>query len=85
MVMCEGAGAEEENGLVLTPQGRVSAEVIVRSHRLWETWLGRHIDLPVDHLHPPAEWIEHHLEKVRKRIEIELGNEDVDCTGAYSA
>ena len=79
----KGQVRKEENGLVLTPQGRVSAEVIVRSHRLWETWLGRHIDLPVDHLHPPAEWIEHHLgEQVRKRIEIELGNEDVDPHGS---
>ncbi|MCK4683729.1 MAG: hypothetical protein KAT44_02130, partial [Pirellulales bacterium] len=42
-----------------------------------------HVDLPVDHLHPPAEWIEHHLgEQVRKRIEIELGNEDVDPHGS---
>ena len=78
-----GQVQKQENALVLTPQGRVNAEVIVRSHRLWETWLGRHVDLPVDHLHPPAEWIEHHLgEQVRKRIENELGNEDVDPHGS---
>ena len=78
-----GQVRKQENGLVLTPQGRLNAEVIVRSHRLWETWLGRHVDLPVDHLHPPAEWIEHHLgEQVRKRIENELGNEDVDPHGS---
>ncbi|HBU38702.1 MAG TPA: hypothetical protein DEB70_12995 [Planctomycetaceae bacterium] len=74
---------KQENDLVLTPQGRLNAKVIVRSHRLWETWLGKHVDLPVDHLHPPAEWIEHHLgEQVRKRIENELGNEDVDPHGS---
>ena len=78
-----GQVQKQENAFVLTPQGRVNAEVIVRSHRLWETWLGRHVDLPVDHLHPPAEWIEHHLgEQVRKRIENELGNEDVDPHGS---
>jgi Mn-dependent DtxR family transcriptional regulator len=48
--------------------------MIVRSHRLWEAWLGRHADLPVDHLHPPAEWVEHHLGSgLRHRIEEELG------------
>lgn len=58
----------------LTPRGRREAEMIVRSHRLWETWLGRHADLPVDHLHPPAEWVEHHLGSgLRRRIEEELG------------
>jgi phosphoribosylformimino-5-aminoimidazole carboxamide ribotide isomerase len=32
----------------------------------------RHADLPLDHLHPPAEWIEHHLgAEVRRRIEAE--------------
>ena len=78
-----GQVQKQENVLVLTPQGRLNAEVIVRSHRLWETWLGKHVDLPVDHLHPPAEWIEHHLgEQVRKRIENELGNEDVDPHGS---
>ena len=78
-----GQVQKQENALVLTPQGRLNAEVIVRSHRLWETWLGRHVDLPVDHLHPPAEWIEHHLgEQVRKRIENDLGNEDVDPHGS---
>jgi len=32
-----GQVQKQENALVLTPQGRVNAEVIVRSHRLWET------------------------------------------------
>ena len=78
-----GQVRKQEDDLVLTPQGRLNAEVIVRSHRLWETWLGKHVDLPVDHLHPPAEWIEHHLgEQIRKRIEKELGNEDVDPHGS---
>ena len=74
---------KEKNIFVLTPRGRMDAELIVRSHRLWETWLGKHVDLPVDHLHPPAEWIEHHLgEQVRKRIEDELGNKDIDPHGS---
>ncbi|MFM8708097.1 MAG: metal-dependent transcriptional regulator [Planctomycetia bacterium] len=57
-----------------TNRGREQADTVVRSHRLWEAWLGRHAELPLDHLHPPAEWIEHHLgAEVRRRIEAEVG------------
>lgn len=73
----------ERPGYRLTPQGRSEAELIVRSHRLWETWLGRHADLPVDHLHPPAEWIEHHLgARLRQQIEADLGQDVRDPHGS---
>ncbi|NBW97704.1 MAG: hypothetical protein EBR28_13510 [Planctomycetia bacterium] len=66
----------------LTAPGRAEAETVVRSHRLWEAWLGRHVDLPLDHLHPPAEWIEHHLgAEVRGRIEADVGAEVSDPHG----
>ena len=66
----------------LTAVGRQEAETVVRSHRLWEAWLGRHADLPLDHLHPPAEWIEHHLgADVRRRIEAEVGPDESDPHG----
>lgn len=60
-------------GASLSTAGHREAEMVVRSHRLWEAWLGRHTGLPLDHLHPPAEWVEHHLgEAARRRIEDEL-------------
>lgn len=66
----------------LTPVGRRDAELVVRSHRLWEAWLGRHAELPLDHLHPPAEWVEHFLgAEVRRRIEADLGREVSDPHG----
>ncbi len=66
----------------LSPRGRRDAETIVRSHRLWEAWLGRHADLPLDHLHPPAEWVEHHLgAAMRHRIEVETGWRQSDPHG----
>ncbi len=66
----------------LSPAGAREAETVVRSHRLWETWLGRHADLPVDHLHPPAEWVEHHLgAAMRERIEAELTEGEADPHG----
>jgi manganese/zinc/iron transport system permease protein len=62
-------------GWILTARGREQAEMVVRSHRLWESWLGRHAELPADHLHPPAEWIEHHLgAEARRRIAAEVGS-----------
>jgi manganese/zinc/iron transport system permease protein len=66
----------------LTDLGREEARVIVRSHRLWEAWLGRHVALPLDHLHPPAEWIEHHLgAEVRGRIAADLDGGEGDPHG----
>jgi manganese/zinc/iron transport system permease protein len=66
----------------LTAVGRAEAETVVRSHRLWEAWLGRHADLPLDHLHPPAEWIEHHLgAELRRRIEADVGGGESDPHG----
>jgi len=69
-----GRIARGPGGRLLTARGREQADTVVRSHRLWESWLGRHAELPSDHLHPPAEWIEHHLgADVRRRIEAEVG------------
>jgi hypothetical protein len=77
-----GRLARGPRGWTLTGPGREQAETVVRSHRLWETWLGRHAELPLDHLHPPAEWIEHHLgADVRRRIEAEVGTRASDPHG----
>ena len=69
-----GRVATRDGQATLTAVGRREAEMVVRSHRLWEAWLGRHAQLPLDHLHPPAEWVEHHLgAAMRQRIEAEVG------------
>jgi ABC-type Mn2+/Zn2+ transport system permease subunit/Mn-dependent DtxR family transcriptional regulator len=47
--------------LTLTQQGKELAQSLVRSHRLWEAYLGEHFQLPLDHLHEPAERIEHFI------------------------
>jgi hypothetical protein len=47
--------------LELTGQGKELARSLVRSHRLWESYLGEHFQLPLDHLHAPAERIEHFI------------------------
>lgn len=43
----------------LTANGRTAAASLVRSHRLWESYLGEHMQTPVDHLHGAAEQLEH--------------------------
>jgi manganese/zinc/iron transport system permease protein len=50
--------------LALSPAGRVQARSLVRSHRLWESYLAAHFELPLDHLHEPAERMEHFLDPV---------------------
>jgi manganese/zinc/iron transport system permease protein len=47
--------------LELTSQGQELAKSLVRSHRLWEAYLDEHFQLPLDHLHEPAERIEHFI------------------------
>ncbi|MFM8891346.1 MAG: metal ABC transporter permease [Planctomycetia bacterium] len=79
---CTGRLGRAGGRLSLTPRGRREADTVVRSHRLWEAWLGKHADLPLDHLHPPAEWIEHHIgADLRRRIEVEVGAETIDPHG----
>lgn len=47
--------------IVLSDAGLAKAAQLVRSHRLWETYLAKHFLLPLDHLHMPAERMEHYI------------------------
>jgi manganese/zinc/iron transport system permease protein len=77
-----GAVERQAGRVWLSAAGGREAETVVRSHRLWEAWLGRHTELPLDHLHPPAEWVEHHLgASMRERIEAELAAGAADPHG----
>ncbi len=48
-----------KGGYRLTSRGRDEARQLVRAHRLWEGYLQTNLSLPVDHLHAPAERLEH--------------------------
>jgi manganese/zinc/iron transport system permease protein len=48
-------------GLALTDRGVRAGERIIRSHRLWETYLNERLGLPPDHVHDPSERMEHFL------------------------
>lgn len=56
-----GVSTDEGAAIRLTPNGLASASQLVGSHRLWETYLAKNFDLATDHLHAPAERMEHFI------------------------
>ncbi len=51
----------QQGTVALTESGRGDAAQLVRAHRLWELYLSEHLSLPDDHLHEPAERLEHFI------------------------
>lgn len=61
-------------GPVLTEAGRAAAVGVVRSHRLWERYLAKHLPLAGDHLHEPSHRVEHFIGAgMRAELAGELG------------
>ena len=77
-----GAIERRAGGWRLTDAGRAEARELVRTHRLWETFLSTRLALPADHVHAPADRIEHYLDPVlRDRLATELANPTRDPHG----
>ncbi|MGQ0627080.1 MAG: metal-dependent transcriptional regulator, partial [Phycisphaerales bacterium] len=87
-VMARGAGGglrarglverarEGGRGLVLSARGDARGRQVVRSHRLWETYLAKHFALPIDHLHEPAHRAEHFVRgALEEGLAAEVGRE----------
>jgi manganese/zinc/iron transport system permease protein len=56
-------------GLQLTQAGTQRAQEVVRSHRLWETYLSEELSMPTERLHDAAESLEHFTGKsLRTRL-----------------
>lgn len=69
-------------GVELTEKGRREAESVVRSHRLWEAYLDKNFHLPLDHLHAPAERIEHFIgPELQQQLAESLPKADLDPHG----
>jgi manganese/zinc/iron transport system permease protein len=67
---------------VLTERGREAARSLVRAHRLWESFLDENFQLPLDHLHEPAQRIEHYLgPQLQERVAAELRKPNLDPHG----
>jgi manganese/zinc/iron transport system permease protein len=66
----------------LTQQGLEEAARIVRTHRLWELYLARKLELASDHVHRDAEAMEHALPpELVAELEASLENADIDPQG----
>lgn len=66
---------EKEGGMYrLTENGIKAGARVTRLHRLWEVYLSRYLELPVDHVHRDAEEMEHIITpEVEKKLEEMLG------------
>lgn len=53
--------ARKDRFVQLTEPGRHRAQQLIRSHRLWEAYLVEYLGLPLDHVHEPAERMEHFI------------------------
>ena len=74
--------ASAADGYRLTAAGRLRAEQLVRSHRLWESYMAKHFDLPSDHLHESAARVEHYLDPaLLAKLEAELDAPALDPHG----
>lgn len=77
-----GQVSRHNSHLVLSEAGRQAAQQMVRSHRLWEAFLVKHLDLPLDHVHDPAHRVEHYLDAgIRQQIAADLEEADQDPHG----
>ena len=71
-----------EGGYRLTDAGRQVAREVVRTHRLWETYLSRQLGMPADHLHLSASRLEHLRDRaVQEQLTAETGEPVKDPHG----
>jgi len=66
-------------GYWLTPVGRDAARGLVRAHRLWESYLVKHLNLPADHVHTPAMQLEHITDRrMQQQLADRTGRPELD-------
>ncbi|MDA1055341.1 MAG: metal ABC transporter permease [Planctomycetota bacterium] len=77
-----GDVATRGNNCELSDSGREKAKRLVRAHRLWESYMAKHFDLPADHLHETAALVEHFLgAELREELAAELEDTAEDPHG----
>jgi manganese/zinc/iron transport system permease protein len=54
-----GNVSREDRLVLLTDRGRTQAKELIRTHRLWESYLFEKANVLIDHLHFPAHQLEH--------------------------
>lgn len=74
---------DDARGMRLTPRGMEEARRLDRAHRLWEAYLVQQVGLPLDHVHPSAEELEHLLDDaLLARLDDVLGHPETDPHGS---
>ena len=68
-LVTEGKITRTPTTLSLLPAGRASAQNLLRSHRLWESYLAHELGVRPDHVHASAERLEH-ITSVQMRQEL---------------
>lgn len=77
-----GAGRPAPRLVRLSPAGEARARGVVRSHRLWESYIHRHYHVPPDHVHPSAERMEHFITpQMREEMSADLADTGRDPHG----
>ena len=70
------------SGVHLTDIGREAARTLVRSHRLWESFLAKHFVLGEGRFHESAEQVEHFLDpELLAELDHDLDRPGVDPHG----
>ena len=65
-----------DGAVTLSEDGRTRGASVIRSHRLWEAYLSKELNLPEDHLHEPSERAEHFITpQLQEAIKREVGTE----------
>ncbi len=73
---------EKYKGATLTQKGHIIAVLIIRKHRLWETFLFEKLRFSWDKVHEIAEQLEHiQSEELVNRLDDYLGNPKADPHG----
>jgi len=73
---------DAQHAAVLTAHGAEHARVVVRRHRLLETFLAQVLGLPWDQVHDEAEVLEHAVsDRLLERIDAVLGHPTADPHG----
>lgn len=79
-LVTRGLVLQEAGAFALTEAGRHRAEGMIRSHRLWETYLAENLPVSGDQVHEAAERLEH-AHDLAEELASELGNPAVDPHG----
>ncbi|MEO1995579.1 MAG: metal ABC transporter permease [Planctomycetaceae bacterium] len=72
----------QDGAYLLTERGQSEAKGLVRSHRLWESYMAHHFTMPPERLHATAAQVEHFLNpQLRDQLESELDSPAQDPHG----